>query len=53
MPDFTYEFYYRCLNSECGWLQFTDGGEPLVNPLNSDIYCPKCGELVVAEKWAV
>jgi len=35
----------------CGWMQFTDGSEPVHK--NGKHFCPKCGREAVPRKWGV
>ena len=36
----------------CGWMQFTDGGEPEVDE-DGERCCPNCGKPVVSMGWGV
>ena len=53
----SFKFRGKCKHIEgakkkvCGWMQFTEGGEPV--EVNGEKRCPKCGEEVSVRNWAV
>jgi hypothetical protein len=38
-------------NLRCGWMQFTDGGEPVEK--DGEKVCPKCGGPITSQAWGV